>query len=111
MAYDLELAERIRAALARRRGITEKKLFGCIGFFLKGHIFAGVWKRSLIVRLGPVAGAAALGEPHVRPFDITGKASKNWAMVDPDGLAAEGELEDWMARALAFARTLPAGNE
>ena len=111
MAYDLELADRIRTALARRRGITEKTMFGGLGFFLKGHIFAGVWKRSLIVRLGPVAGAAALEEPHVRPFDITGKASKNWAMVDPEGLTAEGALEDWIARAMKFVRGLPARNE
>lgn len=107
MAYDLELAERIRRVLARRRGIVEKTLFGCIGFFWKGHVLVGVWKRSLIVRLGP-AGAAALDEPHVRPFDITGKAMKGWAVVAPDGLTAEGALEDWIARSRAFVQTLPA---
>lgn len=110
MAYDLELADRIRQVLARRRGIAEKKLFGGLGFFWKGHFLVGVWKRSLVVRLGP-AGAAALDEPHVRPFDITGKALKGWAMVAPDGLTAEGALEDWIVRAAAFVRTLPARND
>jgi hypothetical protein len=110
VAYDLELADRIRTALARRRGIAERKMFGCVAFFLKGHVLVGVWKRSLIVRLGPAADAA-LAEPHVRPFDITGTAMKGWAAVDPEGLAAEGALEDWIARSLAFVRTLPARNE
>jgi hypothetical protein len=65
MAFDETLAGRIRDALTRKRGIQEKKMFGCICFMLNGNALAGVWKDSLIARLGPDEGEAALLEPHV----------------------------------------------
>ena len=73
MAFDETLAARIRDALARRKGVEEKKMFGCICFLINGNALAGVWKDSLIARLGPDEGEAALREPHVRAFDITGE--------------------------------------
>lgn len=72
MAFDESLAGRIRDALARKKSVQEKKMFGCICFFLNGNALAGVWKNALIARLGPDEGAAALREPNVREFDITG---------------------------------------
>jgi hypothetical protein len=74
MPFDEFLAARIRDALARTKGVEEKKMFGCICFLLNGNVLAGVWKDRLIVRLGPDEGEAALREPHVRAFDITGNA-------------------------------------
>jgi TfoX/Sxy family transcriptional regulator of competence genes len=106
MPYDRHLAARVRAALARRRGVTEKPLFGCLGFFLNGNVFLGVWRDSLIARLGPDA-EDALREPCVRPFDITGKPMRNWVAVGPDGVRDDRELADWVRRAMAFGRTLP----
>ena len=55
MAFDESLAARIREALERTKGVEEKKMFGCICFFIDGNALAGVWKNSLIARLGPVA--------------------------------------------------------
>lgn len=78
MAFDESLADRIRKALARKRGISEKKMFGGICFMLNGNMLVGVWKDSLIVRLGEEQGEEALLEPHVKVFDITGKPMKNW---------------------------------
>lgn len=75
MAYSEDLAERIRNVLSRKKSIEEKKMFGCICFFLNGNALAGVWKDRLIARLGPDEGEAALREPHVRQFDITGVSS------------------------------------
>ena len=72
MAFSEELAERIRQGLARRKGIEEKKMFGGVGFLLNGNMLVGVWKDSLIVRLGPEEGEEALKEPHVSEFNITG---------------------------------------
>ena len=63
MAFNEALAQRIRQRLARRKGIEEKKMFGGIGFLLNGNMFVGVWKDSLIVRLGPEDGDEALKEP------------------------------------------------
>jgi TfoX N-terminal domain len=73
MAFNEALAERIRHVLARKKGIEEKKMFGGLCFLLNGNMLVGVWKESLIVRLGPEQGEAALLEPHVRRMDITGK--------------------------------------
>ena len=76
MAFSEALAERIRRRLARRKGIEEKKMFGGIGFLLNGTMLVGVWKESLIARLGPEGGDEALKEPHVKEFDITGRAGR-----------------------------------
>ena len=107
MAFDESLAARIRNALARKKGVVEKKMFGGVGFLLHGNILVGVWKDSLIVRLGDEEAAAALLEPHVRPFDITGKPMKRWAMVAPEGVKGDEELKDWIQRAVKFVGKLP----
>src|SRR5438876_5953724 len=106
MAFDETLAGRIRDALVRKKNIEEKKMFGGIGFLLDGNMLVGVWKDSLIARLGPDNGEEALKEPHVRAFDITGKAMKGWVLVDAEGLASDDELKEWIRRATRFAGTL-----
>lgn len=107
MAYDHQLAARVRAALARKRGVSEKAMFGGFVFFLNGNMLVGVWRDALIVRLGPAAAAAALHESCVGEFNVTGKAMKNWVLVEPAGLRDDLELADWIRRATAFVRTLP----
>src|SRR5271156_1285668 len=96
MAFDETLAARIRDALARKRGVEERKMF------------VGVWKESLIVRLGPDEGEEALLEPHVKEFDITGRAMKGWVLVEPEGVEGDDELTDWIRRAVEFVEPLPA---
>ena len=108
MAFNEGLAERIRQGPARRKGIEEKKMFGGIGFLLNGNMLVGVWNDSLIVRLGPEVGEEALKEPHVKEFDITGRAMKGWVLVAPEGVEADEELSGWVRRAVKFVRTLPA---
>ncbi len=107
MAFSESLAARIRDALARRRNIEEKKMFGCICFFLNGNALVGVWKDRLIARLGPEEGEAALREPYVREFDITGRAMRNWVAVEPEGVEDDGQLTDWIQKATDFVGTLP----
>jgi hypothetical protein len=108
MAFSEELAERIRQGLARRKGVEEKKMFGGIGFLLNGNLLVGVWKDSLIVRLGPEEGGDALLEPHVSEFNITGRTMKGWVLVAPEGVEADDELSGWVQRAVKFVGTLPA---
>jgi TfoX/Sxy family transcriptional regulator of competence genes len=108
VAFDESLAARIRDALARRKNIEEKKMFGGIGFLLNGNMLVGVWKDSLIVRLGPDEGEEALLEPHVKVFDITGRPMKGWVLVEPDGVESDDQLMGWIERALNFVRKLPA---
>ena len=107
MAFDESLAARIRDALSRKKGVEEKKMFGCVCFLLNGHALAGVWKDRLVARLGRDEGEAALREPHVRAFDITGKPTRNWVAVEPEGVEDDDQLEAWIDRATTFARTLP----
>src|SRR6266571_1171766 len=104
MAYDENLAERIRQRLARRKNIEEKKMFGGVGFLLSGNMLVGVWKDSLIVRLGPEESDDAMKEPHVKAFDITGRAMKGWVLVAPDGIEADEPLKAWIQRAETFVR-------
>lgn len=107
-AFDAALAERIRQALAGRDGVTEKKLFGCQCFLLHGHVCVGVWKQGLLVRLDRDDYEDAFKERFVQPFDITGKAMKGWAVVEPPGVAADAQLHAWIQRAAVFVATLPA---
>ena len=102
MAFDENLAARIRKNLTRKKNIEEKILFGCFCLLLNGNVLVGVWKKSLLVRLGNEQAEDALLEPHVRPFDITGKAIKGWAMVTPEGIEEDGQLKGWIQRALKF---------
>ena len=108
MAFSEELAEPIRKGLARKKGIEEKRMFGGIGFLLKGNIPVGVWKESLIVRLGPEEGGEALKEPHVKEFDITGRPMKGWVLVAPQGVEDDDQLRGWVRRGVKFVGKLPA---
>lgn len=107
MPFSESLAARIRDALIRRRNIEEKKMFGCICFFLNGNALVGVWKDRLIARLGSDESEAALREPSVREFDITGKAMRNWVAVEPEGVDDDDQLTHWIQKATDFVETLP----
>jgi hypothetical protein len=107
MAFNEALAERIRQRLARRKNVEEKKMFGGVGFLLNGNMLLGVWKDSLIVRLGPEQGDEALMEPHVKDFDITGRAMKGWVLVEPEGIEGDDLLGGWILRAVTFVGKLP----
>lgn len=107
MAFDPRLAERIRAELAGSDGVTEKRMFGGVGFFVAGNLACGIYGKELIVRLDAADAEAALAEPNTRPFDVTGRAMKGWLLVHPRGLAAPEMLARWVRRAVEFATTLP----
>ena len=107
MAYSKSLVERIRHLVSRQRGVTEKKMFGGVCFLLNGNLLVGVWKDSLIARIGKDAYEAALQEEHVKEFDVTGKPMKGWVMVEPDGIDSDHQLTHWVDQATLFVRTLP----
>ncbi|MFO0866551.1 MAG: TfoX/Sxy family protein [Gemmataceae bacterium] len=107
VAFSEQLVRRIRSFLSQRKGIEEKRMFGCVGFLVRGHVFVGVWKDSLIVRIGQDAYEDSLLEPYVRAFDITGKPMKGWAVVEPRGIETDGQLHAWIERTLKFSTMLP----
>ena len=82
-------------------------MFGGLGFLLNGNMLVGVWKNSMIVRLGPDEGETALLEPHVGEFNITGKAMSGWVMVAAEGVADDGAVKEWVQRATKFVEKLP----
>jgi TfoX/Sxy family transcriptional regulator of competence genes len=108
MAFSEALAKRIRERLNRRRNVVEKKMFGGVGFLLNGNMLVGVWKESLIVRLSDDQGEAALLEPHVSEFNITGRTMKGWLLIAPEGVASDDRLNSWIQRAVKFVEKLPA---
>jgi hypothetical protein len=107
VAYDEALAERIVALLDGREGFRHRKMFGGIGFLLNGNMCVGVWKDELILRLAAEDADAALSEPHVRVFDITGRPMTGWVLVGPGGTAGDDALHGWVERAIAYVSVLP----
>jgi TfoX/Sxy family transcriptional regulator of competence genes len=106
VAYDEDLAHRVREVLPRGEAVTERQMFGGLAFMLGGHMLCGVVKDALMVRLGPEGAGRALGQPHVRPMDFTGRTMKGMIFVDPAGLD-DGELRQWVDDAVGYVRGLP----
>jgi TfoX/Sxy family transcriptional regulator of competence genes len=106
MAYNEDLADRVRALLPATDPVTERQMFGGLTFMLGGHMFCGIVKDTLMVRLGPEAADSALDQPHVHPMDFTGPPMKGMVFVDPAGLHGP-ELRRWIDAAAEYARMLP----
>ena len=104
---DEVLIERIRPILRRRKGFSEKRMFGGVCFMINGNMCAGTWKGALIVRLARENHEATLAEPHTKPADMAGRVMKGWALVKPAGISTEDDLKNWVRRAVKFAGTLP----
>jgi TfoX/Sxy family transcriptional regulator of competence genes len=107
MAYDEDLAHRVRARLAEQDGITEKAMFGGLAFLLRGNMAVGISGDELMVRVGPDATDDALARPHTRVFDMTGRPMKGWILVARDGLKTSRQLGAWVRRGVQFAGSLP----
>lgn len=107
MAYSKSLVERIRHIVSRQRGVTEKKMFGGVCFLLNGNLLVGVWKDSLIARIGKDAYETALQQEYVTEFDVTGRPMKGWVMVETDGIDSDHQLSHWIEQATQFVRMLP----
>jgi TfoX/Sxy family transcriptional regulator of competence genes len=110
MAYDEVLADRIRSVMAERDDVTEQKMFGGIAFLIGGRMAVGVIKQDLMVRVGPDAHADAVGMPHVRPMDFTGRPMRGFVYVAPAGVAGDPELRRWAGAGAAFAASQPPRN-
>jgi TfoX/Sxy family transcriptional regulator of competence genes len=106
VAYNEDLADRVREVLPRGEPVTERRMFGGLAFMLGGHMFCGIVKDALMVRLGPEAADRALDQPHVRPMDFTGRPMKGMVFIDPAGLH-DGALRQWVHAAADYARGLP----
>ncbi len=95
----------MRKALGRRKGVTEKKMFGGLAFLLDGKMFCGIVKNDMIVRVGPDRYEEALARPHARPMDFTGRPMKGFVFVGPAGLESDETLAEWLEMGLKYVRS------
>lgn len=109
MAYDEELAFRIRARLEAVDGITDKRMFGGLAFLLHGHLLvAASSKGNLMVRVAPDRADELLARDHVIPMEMGGgRRPKGWIRVEAPGYDTGEQLEAWIGEALRYVRTLP----
>lgn len=107
MAFDEKLADRVREALASQRGVTERKMFGGIGFMIGQNMCAGVHGNELIVRVGD-GEAAALKDPHARPMTMGKMRAKGMVFVAPAGVRTAKGLSRWLDKGIRVATSLPA---
>src|SRR5215831_186013 len=101
MSFDEGLAHRIRDTVSSE-GVAEKKMLGGIAFLLGGHMFCGIAKDDLMVRVGPDRYAEALRQPHARPMDFTGRPMNGYVFVAPPGYESDAALERWVRWGLDF---------
>jgi TfoX/Sxy family transcriptional regulator of competence genes len=106
VAYDERLAARVRALLAERTDVGERKMFGGLTFIVGGNMCCGVNGDELIVRLDPDHEEEALARPHARPMDFTGRPMRGFITVQPDGIEGDA-LNRWVREAVARAESLP----
>src|SRR5262252_2406121 len=95
MAYNEELAERVRVVLAERTDVEEKKMFGGLTFMVAGQMCCGVLKDDLIVRIEPGEFDALVAQPHVRPFDFSGRPMQGMLYVEDRALGDPDVLRTW----------------
>jgi TfoX/Sxy family transcriptional regulator of competence genes len=108
VAYDEKLATRLRALLASEEGLTEKRMFGGLAFLINGNMSVSAsGQGGLLLRVDPDETDVLLAEPHAQPFEMRGRIMQGWLRVAPEGVRTKRELERWVKRGVAYARSLP----
>jgi TfoX/Sxy family transcriptional regulator of competence genes len=108
MAYDEELANRVREQLAGERNITEKAMFGGLAFLLHGNMAVSVSGHGgLMLRVGEEGTDDALAREHTQLVEMRGRPMRGWIRVAPEGVSTERQLGSWVRRGVEFSRTLP----
>jgi TfoX/Sxy family transcriptional regulator of competence genes len=109
VAYDEDLANRIRELIAGEPGVTEQRMFGGLAFLIGGNMsVAASGQGGLMVRVDPEETDALVAKPHARPFEMRGREMKGWLRVDAEGVRTKRQLAPWVERGVAYARSLPA---
>ena len=109
MAYDEQLADRIRALVEGEAGLTEKKMFGGLAFLIGGNMaVAASGQGGLLVRADPATSYDLLASRGVRPMEMRGRQMQGWLRVDTEAVRTKRQLEKWVRLGAGYARTLPA---
>ncbi len=108
VAYDEDLANRIRELIAAEPGVTEKKMFGGLAFLINGNMSVSASGRGgLLLRVDPAETDALLSKPHAHPFEMRGRVMDGWLRVEAEGVGTKRQLKRWVARGVSYARSLP----
>jgi TfoX-like protein len=108
MAYDEDLADRIRAEIAGEKNLTEMKMFGGLAFLIGGNMaVAASGQGGLMLRCDPDETEALLAEPGAQEFEMRGKGMAGWLRVDATAVEDDGALATWVRRGASYARSLP----
>lgn len=109
MAYDGDLANRLRELLAGESGVTEKKMFGGLAFLLNGNMAVSAsGQGGLLARIDPSDTGQALRRRHAAPMEMGGRTMEGWIRVAPEGIRTKRELSSWVEKSVAYVRGLPA---
>ncbi len=107
MAYDEELATRIRDVVQEERGLTEKQMFGGLAFLINGNMAVSASsKGGLLLRVDPAQTETLVGEPDVRRFEMRGREMDGWLRVDAKAVETDDALRSWVSHGVAYARSL-----
>ena len=108
MAYDEDLANRIRELLGAEVGVVEKRMFGGLAFLIGGHMSVSVSGRGgLLLRCDPAETDELRARPHAVPFEMRGRVMDGWLRVESEGVRTRRQLERWVSRGVGYARSLP----
>jgi TfoX/Sxy family transcriptional regulator of competence genes len=109
VAYDEDLADRIRDLLGRDASLTEKKMFGGLAFLIGGNMaVAASGQGGLLVRVDPAKSDTLLASTSARPMEMRGREMRGWLRVDADDVRTKRQLAKWVRLGAAYAQTLPA---
>jgi TfoX/Sxy family transcriptional regulator of competence genes len=98
VAYDNDLANRIRRVFGTRRDLSERRMFGGLTFLIRGRMCCGIVGSDLMVRVSSDEYDAIVRKPHVRPMDFTGKPLRGFVFVAPPGVRTTSALRTWLTR-------------
>jgi TfoX/Sxy family transcriptional regulator of competence genes len=108
MAYDQDLAHRIRELLADQSAVTEKKMFGGLAFLIAGNMaVAASGQGGILLRVDPEQSDALAAKRHASVAVMRGREMAGWLRVDPEGVRTKRQLEPWVGRAVSYVRSLP----
>jgi hypothetical protein len=109
MAYDEELADRIREVVGGERGLTEKKMFGGLAFLIDGNMAVSAsGKGGLLLRVDPSKTESLIDPPHMGRFEMRGREMDGWLRVDAEAVKTDKAMRHWVGVGVAYARSLPA---
>ncbi len=108
MAYDEDLANRLRQQLRTEPGLSEKRMFGGLGFLIDGHLaVSAASKGGLLLRVDPAQADELIADPLAERFVMRGREMNGWLHVRLDATAGERDLAAWVRRGITYVRSLP----